>query len=187
MWQYYLFVCLFLICLFIKLPPSSPPEPSAVCFPPSSGTNYKHSWRHFHKTPTASGHDLGRTPASQNGHLSIFLAYSVLKLVYHLKEILAKFTGKRNRDSIFWWGGRVTHTAPLIWSLRTLWKKVTESWWQKALPFTFSLAQCSFQTRWSQKGGGSGSLKVPITSPILRHSFLMSSRLPVSNIQAYLP
>lgn len=37
--------------------------------------------------------------SSQNGHLSIFLQYSVLKSVYPLKEILAKFTGKRNRDS----------------------------------------------------------------------------------------
>lgn len=34
-------------------------------------------------------------------------------------------------QSIFWWGGHVTHTAPLIRSLRTLWKKVTESWWQR--------------------------------------------------------
>lgn len=127
MWQYYLFVCLFLICLFIERPLSNPPAPSAGYFPPSSGTSYKCSWRHFHKPPPLSGHDLGRTPA----RLSIFLQYSVLKSVYHLKEILAKFTGNRNRDSIFWWGGHVTHAAPLIRSLRTLWKIATESWWQR--------------------------------------------------------
>lgn len=94
-----LLICLFIShFLFIERPLSNPPAPSAGYFPPSSGTSYKCSWRHFHKPPPLSGHDLGRTPA----RLSIFLQYSVLKSVYHLKEVLAKFIGKRNRDSIFW-------------------------------------------------------------------------------------
>lgn len=84
---------------------------------------------------------------------------------------------------IFWWGGHVTHTAPLIRSLRTLWKKATESWRQRRrylATFYFLSGTVLVPNKVKSEGRWLWFTESPYNIPHFHFYCLLGSQYPIS-------